>query len=134
MGSCSRPARIADVRRVVVWSACWLALAGGASATAQESPPGAAGTQIAQASVMDRRFSLNLKAQSTHAALLELARLAGMQLLIRDGGLQQQTMSGLQGKYSLREALTALLAGSGYGFQQVNESTISIQPTGALRS
>ncbi|WP_162932537.1 TonB-dependent receptor domain-containing protein [Solimonas sp. K1W22B-7] len=121
-------------RKIILWTACCLALVGASAAWAQQSAPAAGSMEVAQASLLERRVSLDMKAQSVHSALLELARIAGVQMLVRDGGLQQKPMPGLRGDFSLRQALTEILGSSGYTFQQINEATIGIVPPAQERS
>ena len=130
MGEASKPASAAGGRMSILLTACCLTLVAASVARAQAPAPVAVAMEVAQAraALLERRVALDLKAQSIHGALLELARISGVQMLIRDGGLQQKPMPGLRGEFTLREALTVILGDSGYAFQQVNEATIGIVP------
>lgn len=81
-----------------------------AAEPATAAPATAATTQAAQA--------LQLPAQPLAAALRQLAREAGVPILFADDAVAGHQASALQGRYTPRQALEQLLAGSGLNIEQ----------------
>lgn len=98
----------------------------------------AAAEQVAAASVnsaaLDRRIAVDLSEQTLSAAIIELTKLAGVQLVMPGGPLHEETTPGLHGEMTLREALTRLLKGSGATFRETSPGTIAIDVPGRRSS
>src|SRR5579883_637143 len=75
--------------------------------------------------------SFDIAAQAMPSALRLFAAQAHVQLLFDYKALARLRTGPVRGRMQPADALTLLLKGSGYTFQQVNERTIAIQPASA---
>lgn len=79
-----------------------------------------------------REIEFHIAPQSLASAVLHFAEQAQIQVVTSSTELERLKSQGLSGRYNVREALTALLIGTGLTFQEVGNGTISIgKDTGA---
>src|SRR5690606_35081193 len=71
---------------------------------------------------------LSIPAQPLGSALNELARQAGLQLMVRPENVQGRTSPALKGRYTIDQALERMLAGTGLAADR-HGSDVVIQPT-----
>lgn len=72
-------------------------------------------------------LDLRITAQPLDEALQEFARQSGLQVIYFSGLTKGLQSPGLSGKYTVPEALKALLAGSGLSFRLLDARTVSIR-------
>ena len=75
--------------------------------------------------------SFDIAAQAMPSALRAFAAQAHVQLLFDYKALSRLRTAPVKGRMEAQQALTLLLKGSGYTFQQVNDRTIAIRPAAA---
>lgn len=88
-------------------------------------PVGAGLPQMAMAQGAQAR-SFDIAGQSLEAALLEWMRQSGMQVGYEPGDVAGRTSASVSGSYSSQDALTALLAGSGLGYQRTGSGSVRL--------
>ncbi|MFU8784605.1 TonB-dependent receptor [Aliidiomarina sp.] len=106
------------LNRKLNYLTCCTLLALGAGVAASVSTPAYA--QIAEESTP---YELSIPAQRTSSALLELAEATGVQIVFTPDLTRGQNSEALEGSYSVTEALTALLRGTGLGYTNTGETT-----------
>jgi Secretin and TonB N terminus short domain len=102
-----------DVRRSLCFGVMFLAWT--PDGRAAEQPPAAI------------RFDLRIAAQPLDEALQEFARQSEIQVVYFSGITAGLQSPGVNGKYTVGEALNALLAGSGLSFRMINARTVAIR-------
>src|SRR5436190_520228 len=81
--------------------------------------------------LLDRKFEVDIAAQEASTAVIELSKQAGVQVAMAGGSLDGAHTDGLHGAFSLRDALTQLLQGTPYAFQQTAANTITVTAAAA---
>ncbi len=115
----NRKGRIGSALSIVALSAVAIG-AGASGSTAQAS--------IAPQDIAGEVRTYRIPAGSMTNALNAIADLNGLQLLYDAGVTQRLKSAGLRGKYSVKESLDRLLAGTGLGYRlAANRRTVSIQ-------
>lgn len=106
-----------------------LALGSGALASAPATAYATPQAEAATASV----FEVNVNAQGTSAALLQLAEQTNTQIIFSPDLTRDKRSNALQGNYSVAQALEQLLEGTGLNFEQQDQRTfvITSQSTGS---
>ena len=104
-----------------------LAAAGIARAQAQGAP---APTEVAQGQT-GRVVAFNIPAQDLDSALTRLADQAGIRLLFTSRDLAGKRTAGLAGNYTVDQALTTVLAGSGFTWRLGESNTVVLERLGA---
>lgn len=87
---------------------------------------GAAHAGIADKTVETAILDLRIAAQPLDEALQEFARQSGVQVIFFSKLTDGVHSPGANGKYTLHEAMEALLAGSGLSFRIINSRTVEI--------
>lgn len=86
---------------------------------------------VARADEFDRQVKLDIAPQPLASALLTFAEQSNIQVVTSSSDLQQYKTQGLNGTFSVRAGISALLNGTGLVFRQVGSGTISIGPAPA---
>ena len=73
------------------------------------------------------KVNLQIMAQPLDEALQEFARQSGVQVIYFSSLTQGVQSPGVRGRYTVAEALEALLAGSGLSFRMLNARTAAIR-------
>ncbi len=73
-------------------------------------------------------YVLDISSQDVGAALVKLSRESGVQILMSKEAGKNIKVLPLQGEYTLRQALTKMLAGTGLTYQFFGEKTVVIKP------
>ncbi|WP_447595316.1 TonB-dependent siderophore receptor [Aquipseudomonas campi] len=118
MHICFRPSRSGALRRAI-----FLATAFGC-VSAPIALPAMAAEQAAS-------VAFSIPAQALDSALTQFADQAGLRILFTSDDVAGLRSAGLEGRYPVAEALSRLLQGSGYGFQFVDERTLTLRRAGA---
>lgn len=95
---------------------------------------GAAHGGVVAKAVEQTTFDLRIVAQPLDEALQEFSRQTGVQVIFFSKVTNGIRSPGANGKYSLDEALKALLAGSGLSFRVINTRTVEIFRPSPARS
>lgn len=72
-------------------------------------------------------WQLNIPVQPLPQAIAELSAATGLQVLYTEQSLFQHTVPALDGRFTLRQALRTLLAGSGFEARFTGEDSVTIQ-------
>lgn len=75
----------------------------------------------------EKKYELNIKAQSTDAALLNLAQRSGVQIIFTSEAVKGIKSPVVQGTYSINDALTRLLSNSSLTFQIESDDVVLIK-------
>src|SRR5258708_3995023 len=78
-----------------------------------------------------RVVAFNIPAQDLDSALTRLADQAGIRLLFTSRDLAGKRTAGLAGSYTVDQALTTLLAGSGFTWRLGESNTVVLEKLGA---
>lgn len=70
-------------------------------------------------------------AQPLDSALTRLADQAGLRIIFNSDEISGMRSAGLRGAYTINEALEQLLRGSGYGYEYVNDKTLTLRKIAA---
>ena len=81
----------------------------------------------ARAGVLDQVATFHIRAEKMTQALLDLGRQAHIQVILREAPPHDARSAGLEGRYTLRQALTKLLRGSALTYA-LSEHTLEIFP------
>ena len=76
-------------------------------------------------------YVLHIESQPLDGALQDFARQTGMQILFFSDVTDGLRSMGLEGKYTMKTAMTLLLSGSNLTYRLINSKTIEITPTPA---
>lgn len=114
MHICFRPSHSGALRRAI-----FLATAFGC-VSAPIALPAMAAEQAAS-------VAFSIPAQALDSALTQFADQAGLRILFTSDDVAGLRSAGLEGRYPVAEALSRLLQGSGYGFQFVDEKTLTLR-------
>ncbi|MDM3871433.1 TonB-dependent receptor [Porticoccus sp. W117] len=74
----------------------------------------------------DSKFDLNIKGQTAGSALVELGETSGVQIIFPGGTGNGVQLNAVNGNYTVAEALTMMLEGSGLTFEFTSESTVVV--------
>jgi hypothetical protein len=96
----------------------------------------AAAAARAQAAVAEppRRHSLEIAGGAAPQALREFVRQTGLQVLFEFDAVRHHTVHRVSGHFDPSEALSLMLAGSGLGFEFINDRTVSVRPTPVVKT
>jgi len=107
-------------RELIAWMlACMGACAAQAQSVVTETP---------------RRQELEIAAGAVPQALREFVRQTGLQVLFEFDVVRHHTTHAIRGRFDPSEALSLMLAGSGLGFEFVNERTVSVRPLPLIKT
>lgn len=84
------------------------------------------------AQAQDAAFDFNIPAQPVAQVLAELGKQAGLQPFYAEGSLQNIKSPGVQGRYSLRDAVGKALSGTDLEFQFTGEKSVAIKAASSL--
>jgi iron complex outermembrane receptor protein len=82
---------------------------------------------VAQAAPLSRQVDFNIAAQRLAAAIIQFSEQAHVQVISSGIDVTDQTTPGVVGRYSVADALSALLKGTGLRYKAMNENTVSLQ-------
>lgn len=85
-------------------------------------------TSYASAADLDARRSFTIAPQSLSAALLEFSEQAAIQIMTASADLSDRASPGISGEKTAREALEALLQGTGLKYRAVSDDAVAIEP------
>lgn len=88
---------------------------------------GSPGAQPADQALLDRMVEFDVDAQLVSTAVLQIAKQAGIQVAMAGDSLHEFYTPGVQGRLSLREALTRVLQDTNFDFVQTGASTVMIR-------
>jgi len=88
----------------------------------------------AVAADLDSRYAFAIPSQSVSAALLTFSEQAKIQVMTASADLAGITSPGVSGDHTAREALDALLAGTGLKFRSVTADAVAIEPAKGRRT
>ncbi|RUO74483.1 TonB-dependent receptor [Pseudidiomarina sediminum] len=111
--------------------ACCTLLAIGTSTVAVTPSHAYAAPQAAEATAAT--FEINLPAQATSSALLQLAEQTNSQIIFAPDLARNKSSDALQGNFSVAQALTQLLDGTGLSFEQQDQRTFVITSASSSR-
>lgn len=96
----------------------------------------AAGALRAQSAAPEpsRRQSLEIAGGAAPKALREFVRQTGLQVLFEFDAVRHHTVHPVSGRLGASEALSLMLAGSGLGFEFINDRTVSVRPVPILKT
>src|SRR5688572_8005901 len=77
---------------------------------------------------LDSKYAFEIPAQDVSSALLTLSEQANLQVMTASADLADVKSPGVTGERTVREALDALLKGTGLKFQVVAENAVAIGP------
>src|SRR5580658_8100844 len=81
----------------------------------------------AQADPLSRQVDFNIAAQRLAAAIIQFSEQAHVQVISSGIDVTDQTTPGVIGRYTVADALNALLKGTGLRYKAMNENTVSLQ-------
>ncbi len=102
--------------------------------TRKELMAGAAMVAVVMAAGGAQARQLDMEAQPVGQALSELASQTGVQFLYFPATVEGRTTKAVKGDYELKEALKAMLMGSGLDFVFTDENTVTIRPAEGARN
>ncbi len=79
---------------------------------------------------MDRELTFSIPSQPLASALVEFARQSQIQILTANAELTKYSSAGIQGRHTVRAALSAILSGTDLSFREVGEGTLTIAREG----
>jgi iron complex outermembrane receptor protein len=82
---------------------------------------------IAQAEPLSRQVDFNIVPQRLAAAIVQFSEQAHVQVISSGIDVTDQTTPGVIGRYTVADALNALLRGTGLRYKAMNENTVSLQ-------
>jgi outer membrane receptor protein involved in Fe transport len=82
---------------------------------------------IAQAEPLSRQVDFNIGSQRLAAAIVQFSEQAHVQVISSGIDVTDQTTPGVIGRYTVADALNALLRGTGLRYKAMNENTVSLQ-------
>jgi hypothetical protein len=80
------------------------------------------------------RRELEIAGGTAPQALREFVRQTGLQVLFEFDAIRHHVTHPISGRFDPSEALALMLAGSGLGFEFVNERTVSVRPRGPIKT
>src|SRR5580658_3808983 len=81
----------------------------------------------AQADPLARQVDFNIASQRLAAAIVQFSEQAHVQVISSGIDVTDQTSPAVVGRYTVADALSALLKGTGLRFKAMNENTVSLQ-------
>jgi hypothetical protein len=81
-----------------------------------------------------RRQSLEIAGGAAPQALREFVRQTGLQVLFEFDAVRHHTVQRVSGHFEASEALSVMLAGSGLGYEFINDRTVSVRPTPVVKT
>lgn len=98
----------------------------------------AMGPMVVQAqsavSEVPQRQALEIAGGTAPETLREFIRQTGLQVLFEFDAVRHHTTHPISGRFDPSEALALMLAGSGLGFEFVNERTVSVRPVPLIKT
>jgi hypothetical protein len=80
------------------------------------------------------RQEMDIAGGTAPQALREFVRQTGLQVLFEFDAIRHHITHPISGRFDPSEALALMLAGSGLGFEFVNERTVSVRPSAPIKT